>query len=151
VLEACIPQMAKLATVGVGNRTVEGLQEREPSRHDARSDHPPILRRSHARNQPTTLQPVKEPGHIRVVRDEALPDVTAGEAVRFRAAEDAEHVVLRRRKAVGFQRGFGPLQQPIGCALQGDIRLFFGGRPRGCGLAFHDAQYSRDNDNCQYT
>ncbi len=117
MLEACIPQMAKLATVGVGNRTVEGLQEREPRRRDVRSDHPPILRGSHACNQSATLQPVEESGHIRVVRDEALPDVTAGEAVRSRAAEDAEHAVLRRRKAVRFQRGFGPLQQPIGCAL----------------------------------
>src|SRR5580692_11279229 len=103
-------QVAQLLAVGLLDRFIQLAQNLESVRLDLRHNHPTVLCFPPARDQTTFFQPVQQSGDVGVSRNHAARYLAAGQAVR-RPAQDAEHVVLRRRKVLGLEKqGQAPRQ-----------------------------------------
>ena len=70
---------------------------------------------------------VQKPGDVRIARNHALADAAAKQAVRLRAAKDAQNVVLRGGKPGGFDELLGFLGEGIGGLQDGNKDVVFAG------------------------
>lgn len=115
--------MPELALVHLADRLVEALQKREPIGSDARFHHAAIVFLALAGNQRALLHTVEQPRHVGIVRNHAVGDIAAGQAVGFGAAQNAQNVVLRSSKRIGFQQLFRLLPERVGDLLQRDENM----------------------------
>src|SRR5215467_998197 len=96
--------MSKLTPMNLGDRCIELTEQLEAPRRDAGADLATILRAALALDQPRVLEPVEKSRDVRHLRYHSVPDLVSAEAVFAGAAQNAEHVVLRRRYAMLFER-----------------------------------------------
>jgi len=106
--------MPELAFVKLADRLVESFQKAECLGRDACLHDAAVISLACPGNQPVLFQAVEEAGHVRVVGDHAVADGAASEALRLGATENAKDIVLRARKAGGFDELFGFLSEGVG-------------------------------------
>ena len=120
--------MAELALVKLANRLIETFKKSEARRGDAGFDDAAVNGLASAGDEAALLHAVEEAGHIRVVRNHALTDAAAGEAIGLCAAKNAEDVVLCAGKAMGLEELLGFEAEGIGGFLEGDEDAVFQGK-----------------------
>src|SRR5258707_2752190 len=106
--------MPELAFVKLADRLVESFQKAECLGRNACLHDAAVIGLACTGNQPALLQAVEETGHVRVMRDHAVADSAASEALRLGATENAKDIVLRAGKAGGFDELFGLLGEGVG-------------------------------------
>jgi len=87
---------------------------------DARFHDATVIGLAFTGNQAALFEAVKEPSHVRVVRDHTVTDAAAGQTFRCRATENAKDVVLSASEAGGFEELFGFLAEGVGGLQEGD-------------------------------
>src|SRR5712692_10583526 len=121
-------------------RPIEPGQECEPLWRNPRQHHAPVLGSPAARDQTALVQTVEQPSDVGIPCNHAVTDFAASESFG-RAAQDPEHVILRRREVFGLQRLRRPPRQHVGRTQQVEKRRLFGaGNPPR--LAFRRARFS---------
>jgi hypothetical protein len=138
-LQARNRHVPELALVKIVNRLIEGFKKVECLRRDARLYDAAVVSLAFAGNQAALFHAVKQARHVRVVRNHAVSDATAGQSFGLGPAENAKDIVLSTRKPRGFQEPFCFLAEAVGglqerhenAVLQGD------GEPGGFGAQVH--------------
>ena len=120
--------MAKLLLVKFFHRVIQLLKKIEAGGCYASLDNSAVIRLAFASDQPAFFHAIEKPGHVWIARDHAVADALAGKAVRARAAQDAEDVVLGGGKTKGFYKKLSVLREAIGGAHQSDEQLSLGSR-----------------------
>src|SRR5262249_13633987 len=115
--------MPKLPLVKVVYRLVQTTQKIESLRGDARLDNAAIVGLAFSSDKAPFFHPVEQARHVRIMRNHAIADVAARQAVRLSTAQDPQDVILRTGQAVGFQELFRLLAQGIGGFLEGNKGL----------------------------
>src|SRR5580704_1667636 len=95
-LEPLTPQVPQLLAVPVLDRLVKSVQHAQSFRRNPRQDHAPVFDVTPSRNQDPLLQSIKQSRDVGIPSDHAFPDFAARQTFQC-AAQDAQHVVLRRR------------------------------------------------------
>src|SRR5882672_2771954 len=90
---------------------------------DSGHHRPPVLGFPASRDQAPLLQTVEQPSNIWVVRNHAAGDFPTREPFGC-AAQDSEHVVLRRRESLGLEHGDEAARQHVYGAQQIQERGF---------------------------
>jgi len=130
--------MAELALVKLANRLIETFEKGKARGGDAGFDDAAVIGLAGAGDEAALLHAVEETGHIRVVRNHAVADAGASEAFGLGAAKNAEDVVLRASKAMGFEELFRFEAQGIGGFLEGNKdAVLQGKRGKGNRAATH--------------
>src|SRR4051812_14858073 len=93
-------EMAELLVVKPGDRLVEAGEELHPLPRDAGEDHAAVVLGALALDEVDLFHPVEQASDVGYLGHEAVADFVAAEALLARAAQDAQHVVLRRRDVV---------------------------------------------------
>ncbi|HXX13480.1 MAG TPA: hypothetical protein VEJ47_01125 [Candidatus Eremiobacteraceae bacterium] len=117
--------MAELFSVQFEHRSIQSFQELEAVGGDAGYDDPAVLGLALAGNQLVAFHAIKEAGDIGVMRDHALTDTAAGQAIGLGAAKNAEDVVLGGGKAGSFEELLGSLGERVSGFEDGDEELTF--------------------------
>jgi hypothetical protein len=120
--------MVELALVKLANRLIETFEKSKARRSDAGFDDAAVIGLARAGDEAALLHAVKEAGHVRVVRNHAVTDAAAGEAMGLGAAKNAEDVVLRPCEAMGLEELLGFEAERIGGFLKGDEDAVFQGK-----------------------
>ena len=79
-----------------------------------------------ARYQFTLFQAVEQTSDIRISGDHPARDLSTKKSLRC-TAQDAKHIVLRRREIFGLENSNQPTRQHIACAHQIQKHCLFGG------------------------
>ena len=119
--------MVELALVKLANRMIETLEKSKARGGDAGFDDAAVIGLAGAGDEAALFHAVKESGHIRVVRNHAVADDAAGEAIGLGAAKNAEDVVLRAGETVGLEELLGFEAEGIGGFLEGDEEAVLNG------------------------
>jgi hypothetical protein len=90
----------ELPLVQLANHRIEALQQLQSAARNSRFHHSPIVALPLARNQLAFFHAIQQTRYVRVVRNHALAYAAAGQPLRFRPAQYAQHVVLRSSKPV---------------------------------------------------
>ena len=101
------------------------LQEIETGFGDLRPDHAAVVLVALLANQLVAFRRGEQPRDVGFGCDHAVADGRAGEALRMRAAQDPQHVVLRGSDAPFAGRALDCTFKAIGCPHQVQQRLFF--------------------------
>ena len=120
--------MVELALVKLANRLIETFEKSKARRSDAGFDDAAVIGLARAGDEAALLHAVEEAGHIRVVRNHAVADDAAGEAIGLGAAKNAEDVVLRAGEAMGLEELLGLEAEGIGSFLEGDEEAVLDGK-----------------------
>ena len=120
--------MVELALVKLANRLIETFEKSEARGGDAGFDDAAVIGLAGTGDEAALLHAVEEAGHIRVVRNHALSDAAAGEAIGLCAAKNAEDVVLSTGEAMGLEELLGFEAERIGGFLEGDEDAVFQGK-----------------------
>lgn len=96
-------ELTKPPPVLFGDRIVDPFEDLQRVFGDPRTDEPTIGPAPCPGHEPRVLHPVEQARHVRHARQHAIADFVAAQPVRFGAAQNAKHVVLRERKPLGFQ------------------------------------------------
>jgi len=124
-LQARSRDVVKLALVKLANRLIETFQESEARGRNAGFDDAAVIGLARAGDEAAFLHTVEEASHVRVVRNHAIADATAGEAIGFGAPKNAQDVVLRAGEAMRLEELFGFEAEGIGGFLEGDEDAVF--------------------------
>ena len=115
----------ELALVKLANRLIETFEKSKARRSDAGFDDAAVIGLARAGDEAALLHAVKEASHVRVVRNHAVTDAAAGEAMGLGAAKNAEDVVPRPCEAMGLEELLGFEAERIGGFLKGDEDAVF--------------------------
>jgi len=80
--EARAAQMSQLIPVSLLHRNVEIVQKLQPFFSDPSENHPSVSFFTGTRDQATLFQAIEKPRNVRVARDHAASDFTAGKPLR---------------------------------------------------------------------
>jgi hypothetical protein len=122
--------MVELALVKLANRMIETFEKSKARGGDAGFDDAAVLGLAGAGDEAALFHAVKEPGHVRVVRNHAVADTAASEAIGLGAAKNAEDVVLRAGEAMGLEELLGFDAERIRGFLEGDEEAVLHGKRR---------------------
>jgi hypothetical protein len=86
--------MPELTFVELSNGLVEIFQEFEALAGNARFDNATVVGLARTDDETALFHAVEETSHIWIMRNHAIADAAAREAIRFSAAEDAQDIVL---------------------------------------------------------
>lgn len=95
--------MPECLAVSPADRAVQAAQQREPGPGDRGRHRPAVAPITRPRDQATLVEPVEQAGEIRVARQHPLGDRPVRERLRPGAAEDPQHVILRKGQILGTQ------------------------------------------------
>jgi hypothetical protein len=123
--------MVELPLVKFANRLVKSSQNLESSRSDTGLDNTAILCLALARDEPPFFHAIEEARDIRILGDHVFTDATAGQALRFGAAKNAQNIVLGTSEPGGLKKLFGLLTEPIGRLQKGNEDPSFEGNRTG--------------------
>ena len=87
---------------------IQPRQQFQSGRRDPRPHDPAVVLAARPRDQAALLHAIQQPRHVRVAADHPIGHFPARQPVAPRAAEDAEHVVLRGRE-IRIAQHFGHL------------------------------------------
>jgi hypothetical protein len=102
-LQAFSSQVSQLLVVDLLDRFIESRQQCKSFVRNSSQHHPPILGFTAARRESSFFQPVQQSCDVRIPRNHAVPNFTAGKSLR-RSTQNAQDVILRRRQLFGFQQ-----------------------------------------------
>jgi hypothetical protein len=98
-LEECLEprsrEMLELPVMQVMYGLIEGLEQIQTLFGDARFDYAAVVGLAFASDEVALLHAIEQAGNVGIVRDHAVADAAAGQAIRLRAAKNAENIVLR--------------------------------------------------------
>ena len=106
--------VAKLSPVQVVYGLIELFEEFQAIRGDTGLNDAPVVILPLAGDQTVFFHAIQEAGHVRVAGNHSIGDAAAEKTLRFCAAEDAQDVVLGRRKTGRLDEMLGSLRQGIG-------------------------------------
>jgi hypothetical protein len=92
--------VAELTFVEFVNRPVESFQEFETLAGNTRLDDASVVGLACADDETAPFHAVEEASHVWIMRNHAIADAAAREAIGFGAAEDAQDIVLCACKAL---------------------------------------------------
>jgi hypothetical protein len=104
---------SELAFMKLTNGLIEPSEKIETCVGDAGLHYTTVVPLTLARNQAALFHAVQKASHVGIVGNHTVGNFSACQAVRFRAAQDAQHVVLSAGEAVAFEQLFGVLAQGI--------------------------------------
>ena len=110
----------ELALVQFVDRLVQGFQEAERLRRDARLYDAPVVGLTFAGDEAALFHAVEKASHVWIVRNHAIADAPAGQAFGLGAAKDAKDVVLGAGQAGGFQELLRFLRESVGGLQESD-------------------------------
>ncbi len=128
--------MPELPLVQIPHGLIQRLQEFQSARRDARLHHAAVILLPFARDQPALFHAVQQPRDIWIVSDHAVANPAASQSRRPRAAQDAQHVVLRAGQLCGARQLLGLLAQRVRRLQQSEENALFQGCRRALRLAF---------------
>src|SRR4029077_13918296 len=99
--------------VQIMDRLVEGFQEAEGLRRDARLYDAAVVGLSLAGDEAALFHAVKEARHVWIVRNHTVSDGAAGQTLRLGPAKNTQDIILRAGKPGGFQELFGLLGEGV--------------------------------------
>jgi hypothetical protein len=120
--------MVELALVKLANRMIETFEKSKARGGDAGFDDAAVIGLARAGDEAALLHAVEEPGHVRVVRNHAVADAAAREAIGLGAAKNAEDVVLRAGEAMGLEELLSFEAEGIRGFLEGDEEAVLDGK-----------------------
>jgi hypothetical protein len=120
--------MVELALVKLANRMIETFEKSKARRGDAGFDDAAVIGLAGAGDEAALFHAVEEPGHVRVVRNHAVADAAASEAIGLGAAKNAEDVVLRASEAMGLEELLGFEAERIRGFLEGNEEAVLDGK-----------------------
>jgi hypothetical protein len=112
--------MVELALVKLANRMIETFEKSKARGGDAGFDDTAVIGLAGAGDEAALFHAIKEPGHVRVVRNHAVADAAASQAIGLGAAKNAEDVVLRASEAMGLKELLGFEAERIRGLLEGN-------------------------------
>jgi hypothetical protein len=122
----------ELAAVSLADRLVQLGEHPQPLVRDAGDDAAAVFRLALSGDQPARFEAVEQSGDVGILRHHALTDLAAGGAFPFRAAQDAERVVLRRRQVGAADRLGHRARKPLGRAQQAHVHFLLAACARSC-------------------
>jgi hypothetical protein len=126
LLKAAGGEPGELRAMDFEHRLIEAGEQFKAHGRDGDLDGAPVLAGPAAGGEAAPLQAVQQAGDVGFALDHAGGDVAAEQTRVTGAAQDAEHVVLRRRQPVLLQEGGGRVGERVGGAENGD-EGFLGG------------------------
>src|SRR5580765_8279595 len=99
---------------------VQGFQEAEGLRRDARLYDAAVVGLAFARDEAALFHAVEKASHVRIVRNHAIADAAASQACGLGAAKDAKNVVLRAGQAGAFEELLRFLGERVGGLQESD-------------------------------
>jgi len=122
----------ELAFVKFANGGIHFFEQFEPLVGDSRFHNAPVFLLPLACDQFAIFHAVEQAGHVGIAGDHPFADGVAWQAIRARAAQDAQDVVLGRGQPVGLHQLIGLGGQGISGFQEGDEDLIFEGGGAGC-------------------
>jgi hypothetical protein len=109
--------VAELTSVELANRLIEAGEKVETPLGNTRKHPPPIHILPAAPDKPAFFEPVQQPRNVRLTADHAGGDLSTQKTFR-RPSQDAEHIVLVRRKLMFAEKLGRRAREQVGSALQ---------------------------------
>jgi hypothetical protein len=106
--------VAELPLVQIVDGLVQFLQQSQTLRRDTGLDDASVILLPLARNPAVFFHAIEKPRHVRIPRNHAFGNAAAEQAMRFRAAKDAQNIVLGRSEPGGFDQLLRFLGEPVG-------------------------------------
>jgi hypothetical protein len=125
LLQLCTGHVAELRLVQIMNRLIELFEQLQAFGSNAGDDHATVVLLTLAGDPALLFQAIEEAGHVRIAGDHALGNAAAKQSFAFRAAENAQDIVLSGSQAGGLDDLFRILREVIGGFQDGDEELVF--------------------------
>jgi hypothetical protein len=106
--------VAELPLVQIVDGLVQFLQQSQTLRRDTGLDDASVILLALARNPAVFFHAIEKARHVRIARNHAFGNAATEQAMRFRAAKDAQNIVLGRSEPGGFDQLLRFLGERVG-------------------------------------
>lgn len=119
--QLCFVEMAELPAMDLVNPLLHLAEQMQSASRDFRHYVAPVLAAPLTDDQLRLFEPIEKTRYVGNLADEPLRDLVSTKTIRFRPAQNAENVVLRRRYVMRLQRRLERVLQQRGGPLDAQV------------------------------